>query len=182
MNFICQPASGFLYPQFQNPYYFNTWAVQKPYTTADDLYNYYITSNNSDLVPSGCLRTYIKENGVVTANVKCALPRLGISKPNDLSWATALVYEVEIVATLSPLKVTSAKVKFNDYNQIIDFTSKAQISMTNVNGYDELIIGGGDYVVTTNDNFTLYIKCIFRRGLIENRVRQLDDRSPMSLL
>jgi len=148
-------------PAGSNVYYFDTWAVLRPNTTAQDTWHYYSTDNGSGTVPSECTRTYIKTGTVVTATVKCSLNKLGTLKANDLTWAQPLAYEVHMTANTSTLKMQSAVLKFADYNQTIDFTSQAEVNVSNVNGYRELVLGGS-FDVTTNDNFILHIKCEVR--------------------
>ncbi len=148
-------------PANSKTYYFNTWAVLRPNTTAQDTYHYYSSDDYSGVVPSECTRTYVKLGSIITATVKCTLKRIGVIKPNDLNWIQTISYEAQIAVNTSTSKVTSAKLKFPDYDQTIDFTSVAEIVLTNANGYTELIIGGGDYLVSTNDNYPLYVRCVF---------------------
>ena len=148
-------------PASANTYYFDTWMVLKPNTTSQDTYHYYSTDNATGIVPKECTRTYVKIGVIITATVKCTLQRIGTLKPNDLNWVQSLSYEAQIAVNISSNTLTSAKLKFPDYGQTIDFTSQAQMVYSNANGYKELIIGGGDYLVTTNDNFPLTVRCVF---------------------
>ncbi len=148
-------------PASAGTYYFNTWMVLKPNTTAQDTYHYYSTDNATGIVPTECARTYVTVGTVITATVKCTLKRMGTLKANDLNWVETISYEAQLSVDISTNKLKSAKLKFPDYGQTIDFTSQAEMAYSNANGYKELIIGGGAYLVSTNDNFPLYIRCVF---------------------
>ena len=146
-------------------YYFDTWGVLQPNTTSQDVWHYYTTDDGAGVMPTGCNRTYIKTGSLITATVKGALTRAGGTKANDLNWMTTLNYTVHITANTSTKVVSGAVIEFTDYGQKIDFTDLATCSFTKFNGWDEMVLGASNITVTTNDNFTLKLKCEFRERL-----------------
>jgi menaquinone-dependent protoporphyrinogen IX oxidase len=70
-----------------------------------------------------------------------------------------------ITANTSTKVVSGAVIEFTDYGQKIDFTDLATCSFTKFNGWDEMVLGASNITVTTNDNFTLKLKCEFRERL-----------------
>lgn len=146
-------------------YYFDTWGVLQPNTVSQDVWHYYVTDDGAGVMPTGCTRTYIKTGSLITATVKGALTRAGGTKANDLNWMTTLNYTVHITANTSTKVVSGAVIEFTDYGQKIDFTDLAECKFVKFNNWDEMVLGASNITVTTNDNFTLKLKCEFRERL-----------------
>jgi hypothetical protein len=146
-------------------YYFDTWGVLQPNTTSQDVWHYYTTDDGAGVMPTGCTRTYIKTGSLITATIKGSLTRAGGTKANDLNWMTTLNYTVHITANTSTKVVSGAVIEFTDYGQKIDFTDLAECKFVKFNNWDEMVLGASNITVTTNDNFTLKLKCEFRERL-----------------
>jgi len=165
-EFVMQTKLGSVsVPAGSKIYYFDAWGVLRPNTTSQDIWHYYSTDDGAGVMPTECSRTYIKTGSLITATVKGAVTRAGATKANDLDWKSTLNFTIHITANTSTKVVSGATIEFTDYGQKIDFTSQATCSFTKFNGWDEMVLGCSSVPVTTNDNFTLNLKCEFRERL-----------------
>lgn len=141
--------------------YFDTWAEESKYPASDvqTFYNYWETTEvwGEGKIPDGCAFGYEKTAAEWNVTLNCSLERRGTVDPNDpasSNWPEELQYEINMVANLQTMEITSAKLSFPQFNQIIDFTDQAAISQGNLNGYDLLTISAsGD--IKTNDSHVL---------------------------
>lgn len=149
----------------QDTSYFHTWVETREYGDIIDFYHYYASDEEQGFVPLPCEFSYEENKNVITVFISCTIQLHGTIEPNDFEWPEVISYELEIILDNINQDVTSATLFFPDYNHNIDFTSQIEANIVFTNGYEELVIGGSDYLVPTNNNKPFWITCVLNRKI-----------------
>lgn len=154
-NFVFQTKFGV--PTTTPTYYFINSVYFAAYQNG---FHYFISDNDLGTVPKGYTRTYVRDNGVITATLKASLARVGNSNPNGLTWKDSLKYDLVIKVDEPNLKMISAIIQFTDYHQKIDLTDLGLIerkTLIDSNGlnYDILSIEISDPLFSRKIHYTI---------------------------
>ncbi len=99
-------------------------------STAPPAGNYYYEASafGNEELPIGCSKSYTKSvGGYRTIKIVGEIPRKGTIQPNDLKWLETLRYVISM--EFGPSMITkSAKIKFIDYDEEIDFTNNLWVA------------------------------------------------------